>query len=321
MPKIDFKKLVGAGKKKPAAKPAASAQPAKPIQPVRPASIAKPAQAVKAARPTAQAAARPVPAVQAKPAQATARQIAPKPVARPAQARAKPAQAGARPVAPNPAARPAAQPGPEVRPRFVAQKQPVAKKIVSAIKGKFSGIERVPTGIVGLDPLIEGGFERGSSILLVGSSGTGKTLFAQQFLYYGAKEYNEPSIFISFEEERDTLYRHSASFGWDFEALEKKGLFKVLEYKPHQVEKLMAEGGGTIKDQIRAMGAKRLVVDSITSYALLFKDEYQKRENILDFFDMLGKWGCTSIIISELSPKLAEIKEGSVGFLTDAIIS
>jgi len=203
----------------------------------------------------------------------------------------------------------------------------LAAKPIAAIKNaaetliKKWSVERVATGIKGMDELIEGGFEKGSSVLLVGSSGTGKTLFALQFLYYGARLHGEPGIFISFEEERETLYRHSAAFGWDFEELERQGLFKILEYKPHHVEKLMAEGGGTIKDEIKAMGAKRLVIDSITSYALLFKDEYQKRENILDFFDMLAKWGCTSIIISELPPKLAEIKEGSVGFLTDAIIS
>ena len=182
-------------------------------------------------------------------------------------------------------------------------------------------IERVPTGIKGLDELIESGFEKGSSVLIVGSAGTGKTLFGLQFLHEGAVTYNEPGIFISFEEERESLYKHSSSFEWNFEELEKKKLFKVLQYKPHQVEKLMQAGGGPIKDAIREMGAKRLVIDSITSYGLLFKDEYQKRENILDFFEMLHKWGCTSIIISELPPKVAEVKEGSVGFLTDAIIS
>ena len=200
--------------------------------------------------------------------------------------------------------------------------KPFAGKIATIKKKIFGkGIERIPTGITGLDPLIEGGFEKDSTVLLVGSAGTGKTLFGLQFLYTGAKEHGEPGIFISFEENRASLYRHSTSFGWDFEALEKKGLFKVLQYKPHQVEKLMREGGGPIKDQIRAMGAKRLVIDSITSYGLLFKDDYQRREGILEFFNMLEKWQCTSMIISELPPKVAEIKEGSVGFLTDAIIS
>jgi len=94
-----------------------------------------------------------------------------------------------------------------------------------------------------------------------------------------------------------------------------------MEYKPHQVEKLMGEGGGPIRDAIKQMKAKRLVIDSITAYGMLFKDEYERRENILDLFDYLHKWGCTSLIISELPPKVAEVKEGSVGFLTDAIIS
>ena len=103
--------------------------------------------------------------------------------------------------------------------------------------------------------------------------------------------------------------------------MEKQNLFRVLEYKPHQVEKLMKEGGGPIRDVIRSIGAKRLVIDSITAYALLFRDEYEKRQNILEFFDYLKKWGCTSIIISELPPRLAEVQENSVGFLTDAILS
>ena len=158
-------------------------------------------------------------------------------------------------------------------------------------------------------------------MLLVGSAGVGKSLFGLQFLYNGAKSYNEPGIYISFEEGRDSLYRHSSNFGWDFEELERKNLFRILEYKPHQVEKLMADGGGTMRSAIKEVGAKRLVIDSITSYSLLFKDEYQKRENILELFEYLKKWNCTSLIISELPPKVAEVKEGSVGFLTDAIIA
>ncbi len=190
----------------------------------------------------------------------------------------------------------------------------------SGPKGKHQ-ITRVPTGVMGLDELIQGGFEQGSSVLVVGSAGVGKTLLGLQFLYYGALDYREPGIFITFEEEKESLYKHSAAFGWDFDALEETGLFRVLEYKPHQVEKLMKEGGGPIRDAIKEMGAKRLVVDSITSYGMLFQNEYEKRQNILDLFDYLRKWGCTSLILSELPPKVAEVKEGSVCFLTDAIIS
>ena len=188
-------------------------------------------------------------------------------------------------------------------------------------KPAAAAFDRVSSGIVGLDELIEGGFERGSSVLLTGGAGTGKTTFALQFLYAGAKEYNESGVFITFEEDQESLYKHCARFGWDFKALEEKGLFSVLSYKPHQVNKLMQEGGGPIRDAIKAMNAKRLAIDSITAYGLLFQDEYQKRESILEFFDLLKKWGCTSLVISELPPHIAEIKEGSIGFLTDAIIA
>ncbi|MFH1586710.1 MAG: ATPase domain-containing protein [Candidatus Diapherotrites archaeon] len=182
-------------------------------------------------------------------------------------------------------------------------------------------LERVPSGITGLDELIDGGFERGSTILVTGGAGTGKTTIAMQFLYYGAMMYNEPGILISFEETKQSLYKHHAEFGWDFAELEKRNLFQILEYKPHQVNNLMEQGGGPIRDAIKSLGAKRLAIDSITSYGLLFRDDYQERESILDFFDLLKKWGCTSIVISEMPPKVAEVKEGSVGFLTDAIIS
>ena len=182
-------------------------------------------------------------------------------------------------------------------------------------------MERVPSGIPGMDELVEGGFEKASTIVVVGAAGTGKTIFGLQFLYNGAKEYKEPGLYITFEEPRSAILKHTMQFGFDFEELERKNLFRIMEFRPHQVEKLMKEGGGNIKDTIRGMGVKRLVVDSITAYGLLFKDDYERRENTLNFFDLLRKWGCTSVIISELPPKVAEVKEGSVGFLSDAIIA
>src|SRR3989338_3651057 len=180
---------------------------------------------------------------------------------------------------------------------------------------------RVPTGIRGLDNLIEGGFEKNASILLVGSTGTGKTLFALQFLYEGAVKYNEPGVFITFEETRENIYEHALDFGWNFRKLEEENKFRLLTYKPRQVERLMREGGGTIRDTIRKMGAKRLVIDSISAYNLLFHSEHETRENVLALFDLLRKWDITSIIVSESPAELSEIKEIDTGFLTDAIIA
>ena len=101
---------------------------------------------------------------------------------------------------------------------------------------------RAKTGIKGFDELIEGGFERESIVLLVGSAGTGKTLFGLQFLYEGVTQFNEPGVFISFEQDKESLYKHSLNFGWTFKEIEEQGKFKLLQFKPHQVTAIL-EGG------------------------------------------------------------------------------
>lgn len=195
------------------------------------------------------------------------------------------------------------------------------KKFVVERVNEGNDTSRVKTGINGFDELIEGGFERESIVLVVGASGTGKTLLSLQFLYRGALEYNESAVFISFEEDRESIRKHTAQFGWDFEKLEAENKFRLLEFKPHQVTKILEEGGGQIRDALAEVHAKRVVVDSITAYGLLFRDEYKRREKILEFFNLLRRWGVTSLVIAEDSPEDVEKEEGSIGFISDAIIS
>ncbi len=180
---------------------------------------------------------------------------------------------------------------------------------------------RVKSGINGFDELIQGGFERESIVLIVGASGTGKTILSMQFLYSGAALFNEPGVFLSFEEDRDQLYRQATQFGWDFAKLEKEDKFRLLTFKPHQITKILEEGGGQIKDALIEIKAKRIVVDSITAYGLLFRDEYKRREKILEFFNMLRKWGVTSLVICEDNPEVVEKEEGGIGFISDAVVS
>lgn len=180
---------------------------------------------------------------------------------------------------------------------------------------------RVKSGINGFDELIQGGFERESIVLVVGASGTGKTILSMQFLYAGASLFNEPGVFLSFEEDRDQLYRQAEQFGWDFAKLEKEDKFRLLTFKPHQITKILEEGGGQIKDALIEIKAKRIVVDSITAYGLLFRDEYKRREKVLEFFNMLRKWGVTSLVICEEDPDIVEKEEGGIGFISDAIVS
>ncbi|MEM4389357.1 MAG: ATPase domain-containing protein [Candidatus Micrarchaeia archaeon] len=181
-------------------------------------------------------------------------------------------------------------------------------------------LEKIPTGIPGLDELTAGGFERGSTVLVCGETGTGKTTFGLQFLYNGAREYGEAGLFISFCERAESLYRHAASFGWDFAGLEKAGLFRLIRYEPHEVAKLIEEGGGTIRDTIDAIGAKRIVLDSLTSYSLLFESSYRTRESVLELFDLLQEWQCTSLLTADVRAGGEELESSGVEFLVDGII-
>jgi circadian clock protein KaiC len=170
------------------------------------------------------------------------------------------------------------------------------KKIIK--RGKT---ERVPTGIKDFDKLIEGGFEKNSTNLLVGSSGSGKSIFAVQFLIEGLRR-GEKCLYITFEEKKKEFYENMLRFKWDLEKFEKQGKFVFLEYTPEKVKTMLEEGGGIIESIVLTKKMTRLVIDSITSFELLFEEEIEKREAALSLFNMLRKWNCTSLLTYQGDP-------------------
>src|SRR3989475_10932386 len=100
-------------------------------------------------------------------------------------------------------------------------------KTVAKVMPDIDG--RVATGVPGLDDLLEGGFPTGSLITLAGRPGTGKTIFASQFLYQGARERGEPGMYVSMLEGRKAYFRNMNRLGLDLLPLEKKDLLRFLE--------------------------------------------------------------------------------------------
>ncbi len=168
--------------------------------------------------------------------------------------------------------------------------------------------KRITSGIPGFDKLISGGFINESVCLVVGGAGSGKTIFATQFLIEGLRQ-NEPGVFITFEEKKDRFYNEMKTLGWDLTELEKKKKFAFIEYTPEQVKKMLEEGGGEVEVVIEEIKAKRIVIDSITSFTLLFESELEKREAALSLFELLRKWKVTSLLTLEHEPS---VKKGSV---------
>lgn len=160
-------------------------------------------------------------------------------------------------------------------------------------------LTRISTGITGLDPLIQGGFKKDSVNLVAGGAGSGKTIFAIQFLVEGIAKHNEPAIYITFEERKKKLYEDMMEFGWDLEKYENEEKFVFLEYTPEQVKKVLIEGGGIIDSIIHKLKARRLVIDSISSFILLYKNELAQKESSLALFELINRWGCTAVLTAQ----------------------
>ena len=156
-------------------------------------------------------------------------------------------------------------------------------------------IEREGSGIHNFDKLIEGGFKKNSTNLVMGGTGTGKSIFGIQFLIEGIRK-KEKCIFITFEETKREFYSNMRNLGFDLEELEKKGMFFFLEYTPEKVKKMLEEGGGIIESIIIREKIQRIVIDSITSFGLLFERDLDKRSSSLALFRMLRKWECTTLL-------------------------
>ncbi len=110
-------------------------------------------------------------------------------------------------------------------------------------------------------------------------------------------------------------------FGWDLEKYEKEGKFMFLEYTPEKVRTMLEEGGGTVESIVLRRKVTRIVIDSITSFELLFDDAIKRREASLALFNMLRKWDCTSLLTYEGEP-FREKKSASraLEFESDSII-
>lgn len=181
--------------------------------------------------------------------------------------------------------------------------------------------DRVKTGIEGLDEMLGGGFLRETANLIEGAPGTGKTTLGMQFIYNGIIQANEPGLIITFEEFPQQYYHDAAAFGWDFMELEKRGLLKVIMTSP-EVSRLDIESvGGMLESYIDQMGARRVVIDSISHFARLTQDPIELRSLEFNFINALKREGLTSILTRESPVLLGESSEDpSIGFVVDSYL-
>jgi len=180
---------------------------------------------------------------------------------------------------------------------------------------------RLPTGITGLDSLIEGGFKDKSVVTVSGDPGSGKTTLAMQFLYTGAKKYGDTGVFISFDQTKEALMDDLSRYGWDLEDLIRKKKIHIVTLRPHEIEnfqnyELMIHG------IIEESGARRLAMDSVTSLILTHGSNQKARKEIIRLMEKLRGWGVTSVLTAESNTDSHGDMHSSfkVEFLSDAVV-
>ena len=180
-------------------------------------------------------------------------------------------------------------------------------KTSSARKG---GLEKLPTGIAGFDEVLDGGIPKGRVMLVTGTTGTGKTVFLNEFLYRGITQLNENGVYVTFEETPKDIIKNVRSFGWKYISLIKKKKLAFVDAAP--AEEMVLETGPQydlsplvkrIEYAIGKVKAKRVVVDSIDALFSRFSNKDVVRTALYQISAELKKSGVTALISAEKTGK------------------
>ncbi|MCD1295353.1 KaiC 1 [Methanocella sp. CWC-04] len=192
------------------------------------------------------------------------------------------------------------------------------------VPGKI-GLSKSPTGISGFDDITYGGLPKGRPTLVAGGAGTGKTVFAMEFIVHGALEYNEPGVYVTFEENIGDLKKNFASLGYDLDMLinDKKLVIdhvfversQIEETGEYNLEALFIRLGYAID----SIGAKRVALDTIEVLFAGLKDQAIVRSELLRLFSWLKDRGITAIVTGEKG-ELTLTRYGLEEYVADCVI-
>lgn len=178
-------------------------------------------------------------------------------------------------------------------PRVTIRRDPSAKRQTGT-----SGATRARIGISGLDDLLGEGIPYGSSLLVAGVAGTGKTLLSLEFIYRGAREYGEKSVFVSFEESREHLITTARGMGWDLEGEIESGRIELICIP--QTEILVEKHLLQIHECIERLGARRIAIDSISLFLYKVQDERIAREKLFQLTTLVQNAGAIAFFTADI---------------------
>jgi circadian clock protein KaiC len=191
--------------------------------------------------------------------------------------------------------------------------------------GSRAELEKVPTGILGLDEITGGGLPKGRPTLVCGAAGSGKTVLATEFLVRGATQFGEPGVLMTFEENLEDLTADVASFGFDLPALiaQKKIVVDYVHLDRHEIEETGEydlEGLFVRLDYaIKSIQAKRVVLDTIESLFIGLSNPRILRMELTRLFRWLKDKGMTALITGERGENTFT-RSGLEEYVSDTVI-
>lgn len=190
-------------------------------------------------------------------------------------------------------------------------------------------LERVQIGIPGLELITRGGLPANRLTLVAGTAGSGKTVFAVQFLASGIIGADEPGVFVTFEERPESIRRSMRSLGWDIEAWEAKGSWAFVDASPrHQVDTVFTGEDyglgpllGRITETVKRIGARRVAIDSVGALVTQFDRVAPARHALFRLANTLEEAGVTTVMTAERSDDYGPIAQhGFEEFVSDNVI-
>lgn len=190
-------------------------------------------------------------------------------------------------------------------------------------------VQRVSTGIRGLDEVLYGGLPQGRAVAIGGQPGTGKTILCAEFVYRGASERDEPGVLVTFEEPTAHLLENLGSFGWDIPGLVEAGRLAIVDASLSELSETeeldehysLAPVWARIRHALDRIGARRIAVDGLSSVFDRLGSRRAVRELFFRLCEDLGRLGVTSLISVEERGHYAYAAEADVvHFVADGLI-
>jgi len=181
---------------------------------------------------------------------------------------------------------------------------------------------RLSTGVLGLDQMLGGGWARGDANLIAGAPGTGKTTLGLHFLVAGIQA-GEPGVFVTFEYLPQLIYRDALKRGWDLQQWEREGKLRVVCTTPDLLLAELAPGKSVLDDAIAEVGARRVVIDSLTAFEATGRPGDKLRDAMSGLFNHLRLKGISVVKTHEI-PQIVgpamRVSEWGLEFLADSVV-